>query len=170
MDGLDLLREIRTERPEQKVLILSARASLSDKVTGLDLGADDYLTKPFDLEELEARVRTLLRREYIQRTPLVQAGGLTLDTRAREVSAQGQVVSLTPREFSILEYLMLHQGQWINQEELWEHIWEADADPFSNVIRMHISSLRRKLRERLGHDPIETKIGRGYRLNEEEAL
>ena len=170
MDGLDLLREIRAERPEQKVLILSARASLSDKVSGLDLGADDYLTKPFDLEELEARVRTLLRREYIQRNTLVRAGDLTLDTRAREVSAQGQVVSLTPREFSILEYLMLHQGQWINQEELWEHIWEADADPFSNVIRMHISSLRRKLRERLDHDPIETKIGRGYRLNEEAAL
>lgn len=170
MDGLDLLREIRTERPEQKVLILSARASLSDKVTGLDLGADDYLTKPFDLEELEARVRTLLRREYIQRNPLVQAGGLTLDTRAREVSVQGRAVSLTPREFSILEYLMLHQGRWISQEELWEHIWEADADPFSNVIRMHISSLRRKLRERLSHDPIETKIGRGYRLNEEAAL
>lgn len=100
----------------------------------------------------------------------MQAGDLTLDTRAREVSAQGQVVSLTPREFSILEYLMLHQGQWINQEELWEHIWEADADPFSNVIRMHISTLRRKLRERLGHDPIETKIGRGYRLSEEAAL
>lgn len=114
MDGLDLLREIRAERPEQKVLILSARASLSDKVSGLDLGADDYLTKPFDLEELEARVRTLLRREYIQRNTLVQAGDLTLDTRAREVSVQGQAVSLTPREFSILEYLMLHQGQWIN--------------------------------------------------------
>ena len=171
-DGISILKKLRGQAATAAVPVImaTARGTEYDKVTGLDLGADDYLTKPFDLEELEARVRTLLRREYIQRTPLVQAGGLTLDTRAREVSVQGRAVSLTPREFSILEYLMLHQGRWISQEELWEHIWEADADPFSNVIRMHISSLRRKLRERLGHDPIETKIGRGYRLNEEAAL
>ena len=121
MDGLELLRHIRTEQPELRVLILSARSQLSDKVAGLDLGADDYLTKPFALEELEARVRTLLRREFRQRESLVQ-----------------------------------------------EHIWEADANPFSNAVRMHISSLRKKLRKRLGHDPIQTKVGRGYRLAGEE--
>ena len=164
MDGLDLLRRIRAERPELRVLILSARAQLSDKVAGLDLGADDYLTKPFELEELEARVRTLLRREFIQREPAVRVGELTLDTVAREISAAGTPLVLTPREFAILEHLMLSQGRWLSQEELMEHIWESDANPFSNAVRMHISALRRKLRDRLGYDPIQTKVGQGYRL------
>ena len=164
MDGLELLRHIRTEQPELRVLILSARSQLSDKVAGLDLGADDYLTKPFALEELEARVRTLLRREFRQRESLVQVGALTLNTVTREVSGRGEPLPLTPREFAILEHLMLHRGCWISQEELMEHIWEADANPFSNAVRMHISSLRKKLRKRLGHDPIQTKVGRGYRL------
>ena len=111
MDGLELLRRIRSERPELRVLILSARAQLSDKVAGLDLGADDYLTKPFDLEELEARVRTLLRREFVQRAPLVQAGPLALDTVAREISVRGEALPLTPREFAILEHLIRNKGQ-----------------------------------------------------------
>ena len=168
MDGLELLRHIRTEQPELRVLILSARSQRSDKVAGLDLGADDYLTKPFALEELEARVRTLLRREFRQRESLVQVGALTLNTVTREVSGRGEPLPLTPREFAILEHLMLHRGCWISQEELMEHIWEADANPFSNAVRMHISSLRKKLRKRLGHDPIQTKVGRGYRLAGEE--
>lgn len=168
MDGLELLRRIRSERPELRVLILSARAQLSDKVAGLDLGADDYLTKPFALEELEARVCALLRREFVQRALLVQAGPLDLDTVAREISVRGDPLSLTPREFAILEQLMLCQGRWLSQEVLMEHVWEADANPFSNAVRMHISSLRKKLRERLGYDPIQTKIGQGYRLAGEE--
>lgn len=170
MDGLELLRRIRSERPELRVLILSARAQLSDKVAGLDLGADDYLTKPFALEELEARVRTLLRREFVQRAPLVQAGALALDTVAREISVRGDPLSLTPREFAILEQLMLCQGRWLSQEALMEHIWEADANPFSNAVRMHISSLRKKLRDKLGYDPIQTKVGQGYRLTGEEPI
>ena len=168
MDGLELLRRIRSEQPELRVLILSARAQLSDKVAGLDLGADDYLTKPFALEELEARVRTLLRREFVQRAPLVQAGALDLDTVAREISVRGDPLSLTPREFAILEQLMLCQGRWLSQEALMEHVWEADANPFSNAVRMHISSLRKKLRDKLGYDPIQTKVGQGYRLAGEE--
>ena len=170
MDGLELLRRIRSERPELRVLILSARAQLSDKVAGLDLGADDYLTKPFALEELEARVRTLLRREFVQRAPLVQAGPLDLDTVAREISVRGDPLSLTPREFAILEQLMLCQGRWLSQEALMEHVWEADANPFSNAVRMHISSLRKKLRDKLGYDPIQTKVGQGYRLAGEEPI
>lgn len=170
MDGLELLRRIRSEQPELRVLILSARAQLSDKVAGLDLGADDYLTKPFDLAELEARVRTLLRREFVQRAPLVQAGALDLDTVAREISVRGDPLSLTPREFAILEQLMLCQGRWLSQEALMEHVWEADANPFSNAVRMHISTLRKKLRERLGYDPIQTKVGQGYRLAGEEPI
>ena len=168
MDGLELLRRIRSERPELRVLILSARAQLSDKVAGLDLGADDYLTKPFALEELEARVCALLRREFVQRALLVQAGPLDLDTVAREISVRGDPLSLTPREFAILEQLMLCQGRWLSQEVLMEHVWEADANPFSNAVRMHISSLRKKLRDKLGYDPIQTKVGQGYRLAGEE--
>ena len=170
MDGLDLLQRIRAERPELRVLILSARAQLSDKVTGLNLGADDYLTKPFALEELEAREGTLLRREFDQRDPTLHAGELTLDSVAREISVRGEALPLTPREFAILEHLMLCQGRWTSQEELMEHIWEADANPFSNAVRMHISSLRRKLRSRLGYDPIQTKVGQGYRLAVGEAV
>ena len=170
MDGLDLLQRIRAERPELRVLILSARAQLSDKVTGLNLGADDYLTKPFALEELEARVGTLLRREFVQRNPVLQSGELTLDSVAREISVRGEALPLTPREFAILEHLMLCQGRWTSQEELMEHIWEADANPFSNAVRMHISSLRRKLRSRLGYAPIQTKVGQGYRLAVGEAV
>lgn len=169
MDGLELLRRIRSERPQMRVLILSARAQLADKVAGLDLGADDYLTKPFALEELEARVRTLLRREFVQRDTKIRVGELVLDTAAREISAQGAVLALTPKEFAILEHLMLSRGGWLSQEALLERIWAADANPFTNVIRMHISTLRKKLRETLGYDPIRTKVGQGYRLETEAA-
>ena len=167
MDGIDVIRKIRGWS-NVPILVVSARSDDTDKVSALDAGADDYLTKPFALEELEARVRTLLRREFRQRESLVQVGALTLNTVTREVSGRGEPLPLTPREFAILEHLMLHRGCWISQEELMEHIWEADANPFSNAVRMHISSLRKKLRKRLGHDPIQTKVGRGYRLAGEE--
>lgn len=167
MDGLELLRRIRDELPRLRVLILSARAGLRDRIAGLDLGADDYLVKPFALEELEARIRVLLRREYVQQDACKRVGGLMLDTVAREVTAMDKPLSLTPKEFAILEHLMLAEGRWVSQEELLEHVWDSEANPFSNVIRMHISSLRKKLRETLGHDPIQTKVGRGYRLAEE---
>ena len=158
MDGLDLLRAVRAEQPELRVLILSARAELSDRVAGLDLGADDYLTKPFALEELEAR------------NTVLTVGGLMLDISARAISAGERPLELTPREFAILEHLMLHRDRWVSQEELMEHVLESDANPFSNVVRMHISSLRKKLRDALGNDPIQTKVGQGYRLMEKEAL
>lgn len=164
MDGLDILRAVRGGKPELRVLILSARSSLADRVGGLDLGADDYLTKPFSLEELEARVRALLRRDFAPRDTALVVGALMLDTQKRDISAQGLPLSLTRKEFGILEYLMLRAGQAVSQEELLEHIWEAESNPFSHVVRMHISSLRKKLRTALGYDPIVTKIGQGYRL------
>lgn len=164
MDGLDLLRHVRQERPELRILILSARSTLEDKVAGLDLGADDYLTKPFALEELETRVRSLLRREFSPRNPIVTVGALVLDGQKREICANGTPLALTYKEFGILEYLMLHQGKPVSQEELLEHIWETDSNPFSHSVRMHISSLRKKLRTALGYDPITTKIGHGYCL------
>lgn len=164
MDGLDILRAVRRERPELRILILSARSSLPDRIAGLDLGADDYLTKPFELEELEARVRALLRRDFVLHSPVVSAGALILDTQKREISADGTLLPLTRKEFEILEYLMLHTKKAVSQEELLEHVWEADSNPFSHAVRVHISSLRKKLREALGYDPITTKIGQGYYL------
>lgn len=167
MDGLDILRAIRQEKPELRVLILSARSTLSERVAGLDLGADDYLTKPFELEELEARVRALLRRDFAPRSAAVSAGALTLDAQRREITADGAALPLTRKEFELLEYLMLHPEQTVSQEELLDHIWESDSNPFSHSVRMHISSLRKKLRQALGYDPIVTKIGQGYRLEVE---
>ena len=167
MDGLDILRAVRREKPELRVLILSARSSLANRVEGLDLGADDYLTKPFELEELEAWVRSLLRRNFVPQSTAVTAGPLVLDTRKREISADNAPLPLTRKEFEILEYLMLHPGKTVSQEELLEHIWEAESNPFSHSVRMHISSLRKKLKEALGHDPIATKIGQGYYLEVE---
>lgn len=168
MDGLEILRAVRREKPELRVLILSARSSLSDKVAGLDLGADDYLTKPFELEELEARMRSLLRRDFASRSTSVTIGPLTLDTRKREITAGEKPLSLTRKEFGILEHLMLHPDQTVSQEELLEHIWEAEANPFSHAVRMHLSSLRKKLRDAIGYDPIKTKIGQGYCLEVKE--
>ena len=164
MDGLDILKAIRQEKPALRVLILSARSSLPDRVAGLDLGADDYLTKPFELEELEARVRALLRRDFALHSTVISAGALVLDTGKREITADGTMLFLTRKEFEILEYLMLHEQKAVSQEELLEHIWETDSNPFSHSVRMHISSLRKKLREALGYDPIVTKIGQGYCL------
>lgn len=164
MDGLDLLKAVRQELPELRVLILSARSSLADRVAGLDLGADDYLPKPFELEELEARVRALLRRRFTSQDTAVVVGPLRLDTKEREITSNGIPLLLTRKEFEILEYLMLHARQSVSQEELLEHVWETGANPLSHSVRMHISSLRKKLREALGYDPIVTKIGQGYRL------
>ena len=127
--------------------------------------AERYITQ--ELKELEARVRSLLRREFVSRDTALTTAGLTLDTRSRSISAGGEPLELTPREFAILEHLMLHQNRWVSQEELMEHVLESNANPFSNVVRMHISSLRKKLREALSGDPIQTKVGQGYRLMED---
>lgn len=164
MDGLDILRAVRREKPDLRVLILSARGALPDKVAGLDAGADDYLAKPFELEELEARIRSLLRRNFTSWETVIAMGSLELDTQRREISASGTVLPLTKKEFEILEYLILHPGKTISQEELLEKVWETESNPFSHSIRMHISSLRKKLREQIGYDPIITKIGQGYCL------
>ena len=168
MDGMEVLERLRRTDAETKVLILSARSQVADKVAGLDAGANDYLEKPFHLQELAARVRSLTRRQFIQQSTALVCGGISFDTRTRETLVNGKQIRLTRKEKGILEYLLLHQGRPISQEELMEHIWEADANPFSNAVRMHISSLRKKLRKRLGHDPIQTKVGRGYRLAGEE--
>ena len=164
VDGMTVLRTLREHDQETGVLILSARSEISDKVDGLDAGANDYLSKPFHLEELEARVRSLTRRRFVQQDVCLRCGGLPFDTRSRAAAADGQAPSLTRKESGILEYLLLNRGRPISQEELIEHVWDSSVDSFSNSIRVHISMLRKKLRAALGYDPIRNKIGQGYEI------
>jgi len=162
LDGMEVLRRLRSTDTKTGVLILSARGQIQDKVNGLDAGANDYLTKPFHFEELEARVRSLTRRKFIQEDICLLCGELSFDTKSRTACAKGQPLSLTRKEAGLLEYLLLHQGQVISQEELMEHLWDGSVNSFSNSIRVHVSSLRKKLRAALGYDPIQNKVGQGY--------
>ena len=147
--------------------MLPAKAELDDKVEGLDLGANDYLTKPFHFEELEARIRSLTRRKFIQEDICLKCGCSSFDTRTRKASVGDAPLSLTRKESALLEYFLLHQGRIISPEEMIEHLWDGSVNSFSNSIRVHISSLRKKLRAALGFDPIQNKIGQGYILMEE---
>ena len=161
-DGMSVLRKFRQSDRETRVLILSARNEVADKVAGLDAGANDYLSKPFHLAELEARIRSLTLRQFTQRDVVLTCGALSFDTKARTANAQGEPLTLTRKETGILEYLMLNQGRPISQEELIDHVWDNSVDNFSNSIRVHISALRKKLRAALGYDPIRNRIGEGY--------
>ena len=167
IDGMDILRELRRENEETKVLILSARSQIADKVEGLDAGANDYMEKPFHLQELEARIRSLTRRKFVQRDVCLNNGDIRFDTKNREAYAKEERVPLTRKESGILEYLLLNQGRPVSQEELIEHVWDASVDSFSGAIRVHMSSLRKKLKAVLGYDPIVNKVGEGYKMREE---
>ena len=166
-DGMTVLRSLRQEDRDTPVLILSARSEVTDKVAGLDAGASDYLSKPFHLEELEARVRSLTLRQFTQNDIVLTCGQVTFDTRSRIAAAAGKELTLTRKEIGILEYLMLHRGRPVSQEELLDHVWDNSVDNFSNSIRVHISALRKKLRAALGYDPIRNRIGEGYVMEED---
>jgi len=168
-DGMTVLRTLRQTDRETRVLILSARSEVADKVEGLDAGANDYLAKPFHLEELEARIRSLTLRQFTQNDVVLHCGPLSFDTRSRAATAAGQPLALTRKETGILEYLLLHRGRPVSQEELLEHVWDNSVDNFSNSIRVHISALRKKLRTALGYDPVRNRIGEGYLIEEEQA-
>ena len=161
-DGMTVLRTFRQRDRKTPVLILSARSEVKDKVEGLDAGANDYLSKPFHLAELEARIRSLTLRQFTQQDVLLTFKALSFDTRSRTATVDGQTLALTRKETGILEYLMVHQGRPVSQEELMEHVWDNSVDSFSNSIRVHISALRKKLRTALGYDPIRNRIGEGY--------
>ena len=168
-DGMTVLRTLRQTDRETRVLILSARSEVADKVEGLDAGANDYLAKPFHLEELEARIRSLTLRQFTQNDVVLHCGPLSFDARSRTATAAGQPLALTRKETGILEYLLLHRGRPVSQEELLEHVWDNSVDNFSNSIRVHISALRKKLRAALGYDPVRNRIGEGYLIGEEQA-
>ena len=166
LDGLDLLRRLRAEKPQQKVLILSARGSVGDKVKGLDLGADDYLVKPFHFEELLARIRNLTGRRFIRQDVVVCRGSLRIDTGSHQVYVRDQRLKLTAKETQILETLALHEGKRLIAETIISQVWGEDEDLFSNAFKVHLSSLRRKLAAASGEDWIECQRGLGYCLKE----
>jgi len=170
-DGIEVVRRLRAERDGStsvpRVLMLTARDTPTDRVLGLDEGADDYLVKPFDFEELKARIRALLRRDAGRSGALLQVGDLELDTARHEARRAGRPLALTPKEFSLLRYFMSRAGQVLSQEDLLEHVWDENADPFTNTVRVTVMTLRRKLAESGDGQPIETVVGRGYRLREE---
>jgi len=155
--GWEVLERLRKKK-STPVLMLTARDAATDRVRGLDGGADDYLTKPFDLPELLARVRALIRRSAGQPQPQLQLGDLLIDTRARSVARGGQAITLTAREYSILEYLALHRGKVVSRTELYEHLFDENDDSLSNLLDVHVFSIRKKL----GHDLIVTRRGQGY--------
>lgn len=158
LDGWAVLQALRRSGRRTPVLILTARDATEYKVRGLELGADDYLTKPFALTELVARVRALIRRSSADPVPIVAIGGLTIDTAARIVRVEGQGVDLTAKEYAILEFLVHHRGTLVTRAMLCEHLYNEDVDVFSNVVDVHISTLRRKL----GRSVIQTRRGQGY--------
>ena len=164
MDGMEILKNLRKEDVETKVLILSARSQIQDKVEGLDAGANDFLQKPFHLDELKARVRSLTRRNFIQNNTELSFDKIKFDSKNRTIFIDDKELKLTRKESGILEYLLLNQGRPVSQEELIDHVWDSSVDLLSNSIRVHISALRKKLKQELGYDPIENRIGIGYLL------
>lgn len=160
LDGLSVLRRWRDAGRSMPVLILTARDNWSEKVAGIDAGADDYLTKPFHLEELLARLRALIRRAHGQASPLLRCGDLVLDTRSGRVTLAGQPVALTSHEYKVLAYLMHRPGSIVSRTELTEHIYAQDVERDSNTIEVFVGRLRKKLPPEL----IETVRGLGYRL------
>jgi DNA-binding response OmpR family regulator len=164
IDGWTVLKEIRRADIKTPVLMLTAKGDVTDKIRGLDLGADDYLAKPFSFDELMARIRALLRRSGNQTTPVLQVKELRLDTVSRDVTRQGKRVELTPREFSILEFLLYNKNRVVSRFSLAEHVWGDDFDPFkmSNFMDVHIKNLRQKIGDTGGAAVIQTVRGVGY--------
>lgn len=168
LNGLDLLREIRAAGLSLPVLLLTAKNAMEDKVAGLDAGADDYLTKPFAVPELLARVRSLLRRVSPEKQALLQAGDLTVDTATHEVRRAGQLLDLTAREYAILEFLLYNKNRVVSRLSIAEHVWGDHFDLFSmtNFVDVHIKNLRKKIGDVPNHRIIQTVRGIGYRLKE----
>jgi two-component system OmpR family response regulator len=157
LNGWQVLERLRKQKTTP-VLMLTARDTAQDRVRGLDTGADDYLIKPFDLSELLARVRALIRRASGQAQPQIVLGDVTVDTRARSVERQGDPLTLTAREYAILEYLALHRGEVVSRTTLYEHLFDENDDTMSNLLDVHVFNLRKKL----GQGLIVTRRGQGY--------
>jgi len=165
LDGFEVCRRMRAEQRWAPVLMLTARTSVDDRVTGLNAGADDYLVKPFALRELVARLQALLRRGATSRPTVLECGDLTLDPVSRTVSRAGTPVDLTAKEFAILELFMRHPGEVLTRTRILEHAWDMAFDPASNIVDQYVGYLRRKIDKPFGRDSLKTLRGAGYRLD-----
>jgi DNA-binding response OmpR family regulator len=168
MDGLQVLKKLRKKMNQVHVLIVTARDSVDDRVHGLDLGADDYLVKPFEFSELLARVRALVRRKFDQKEPVITVADVEIDTSTREVRRNGKPLELTLREYAIMEILARKAGRIVSRETIQEGVYDYAADPSSNVIDVYIGRLRKKLESKGENKILHTKRGFGYMLDGEE--
>jgi two-component system OmpR family response regulator len=157
LDGWEILQRLRRKK-KTPVLLLTARDAVRDRVRGLDLGADDYLVKPFDLDELLARVRSLIRRAAAAPNPMLNLGSISLNTVARTVSLDGSEIPLTAREYALIEYLAIRHGKVVSRTELYDHLFAEEDESYSNLLDVHVCNLRKKL----GKDLIQTRRGHGY--------
>ncbi len=170
LDGIEVCDSLRTssfQGVSPRVLMLTARDSIEDRIQGLDVGADDYLVKPFSFDELAARIRSLLRRDSGQTGSIIKIGPLSIDTSRQQAKRGERFLELTSKEFTLLRYFMSKPGQVISQSELLDHVWDEHADPVTNTVRVTVGTLRRKVSIDDEVDLIETVIGSGYRLLEE---
>jgi len=168
VDGLTLLRSWRKAGINMHILILTAKDTTEDKVRGLDLGADDYLTKPFQLEELMARLRALVRRRHQVKDPILRIHDLEIDTAARTVKRAGQAIHLTPREFALLQFLAFHRGKVVTRTMIWEHLYDEHDENTSNVVDVYIRYLRTKIDNNYEKKLILTRWGEGYMVRGDE--
>ena len=169
IDGLEVCERLRADPPEgvaPRVLMLTARDTLEDRIRGLDVGADDYLVKPFAFDELSARIRSLLRRDPGRSGAVLRVGDVELDTARHRAIRGDRALDLTAKEFALLRYFMSHPGEVISQERLLDHVWDEHADPFTNTVRVTVGTLRRKLSVDDEAPLLETVVGSGYRLVE----
>lgn len=167
-DGLDILKFLRSEHIETPVIIITARDEIEERALGLDLGADDYLTKPFQLLELRARVQAVIRRFHGRSNPVIEIGGLTVHPASRTAMWLGKPIPLPAKEFDILEYIAQRHPAVVSGEEIVEHVYDESFDPFSTVLRVHLTKLRKKLTEAAGKNILVTTRGKGYSLCADE--
>ena len=163
-DGLEVARAIRARDVQAPILMLTARDTIRDKVAGLDAGADDYLTKPFELDELLARLRALMRRGHTVVPELLTVGDLAVDTRSQTATRAGHAIRLTSREYAMLEFFARHAGEVLSRADITAHVWDENHDPFSNSLEVYIGRLRRKIDTGAGRPLIHTRRGAGYML------
>ena len=170
IDGVSVCKQLRSSGYMAPILMLTARGAVSDRVAGLNAGADDYLTKPFEFDELVARIRALLRRQPRVQHPTIRVADLLIDTHHRQVSRAGMPVTLTTREYALLEYLATRQGEVVGRADISEHVWDESYDPASNLIEVYIQRLRRKIDQGFENRLLHTRRGEGYQLTSGELI